>query len=269
MSAPPMRDLARVLDRDGRSVVLPDDGSVILGRDPACDLAFPQESRLSRRAVQVEWSTAGVLITNLSTTHGLVVDADGAVSRLPAAPSTGATGGVLTRGRAELRGPAWGTSTFGVTVVVNAPPVALPSHDATVNSTVTSEPLRLGTRTKEFVTALMLCRHRLIDPTDTAPPPPVPQLTRLILAATNSWHLLRALDTDDAARARLTGRVHEHIKALRVKIVRGGLADRGARLSPAEMVDLLVAAGTVSRQHLELLEDPAWLAHQEQQWWGA
>jgi hypothetical protein len=269
MTAPPMRDLARVLARDGRTVLLPDGGSVVLGRDPGCDLAFPEESRLSRRAVQLESSAAGVLITNLSTTHGLVIDADGAVSRLPAAPTTGATGGVVTRGRAELSGPAWGASTFGVTVVVDTPPVAVPVPDGVVNSTVTSEPLRLRTQTKEFVTALMLCRRRLLDATDTAPPPQVPELTRLVLEATNSWHLVHELETDERTRSRLTGRVHEHLKALRVKIVRSGLAERGARLSPGEMVELLVAAGTVTRQHLNLLEDPAWLAHQEQQWWGA
>lgn len=269
MSAPPVRDVAHLLARDGRTVVVPIDRTIVLGRDPGCDLAFPEESRLSRRAVQVEWSSAGVLVTNLSTTHGLVVEADGAVSRLPAAPRTAAIGGVLTRGRAEISGPAWGRSTFGVTVVVDAPPVPPALLDGAVNSTVTSEPLRLRTHTKEFVTALMLCRRRLEDPTDTSPPPPVPELTRLVLEATNSWHLVHELQADERTRARLTGRVHEHLKALRVKIVRSGLAERGARLSPAEMVDLLVAAGTVTRQHLELLDDAEWLAHQEQQWWGS
>jgi hypothetical protein len=176
---------------------------------------------------------------------------------------------VLTRGRAEVSGPAWGASTFGVTVVVDAPSRPLPTFEGAVSATVTSEPLRLRTGTKEFVTALMLCRQRLLDPTDTAPPPPVPELTRHVLEATNSWHLLHELDTDERARARLTGRVHEHLKALRVKIVRSGLAERGVRLSPVEMVDLLVAAGAVSRQHLALLNDREWLAAQEAQWWGA
>ena len=202
--------------------------------------------------MHLEWNGSGVLITNLGATHGLVVDADGAVSRLPAA----STGGVLTRGRAEVSGPAWGTSTFGLTVVVEAPSLPMPTFEGAVGATVTSEPLRLRTGTKEFVTALMLCRQRLLDPTDTAAPPPVPELTRHVLGATNSWHLLHELDTDDRARARLTGRVHEHLKALRVKIVRSGLAERGVRLTPVEMVDLLVAAGAVTRQHLALLDDP-------------
>jgi hypothetical protein len=263
MTAAPVRELARVTASDGRSVALVD-GAIVVGRDAGCALAFPDESRLSRRAVHLEWSGSGVLITNLSATHGLVVDADGAVSRLPAA----STGGVLTRGRAEVSGPAWGTSTFGFCVVVDIPPLPLPTFEGAVSSTVTSEPLRLRTGTKEFVTALMLCRQRLLDPTDTTPPPQVPELTRHVLGATNSWHLLHELDSDERARARLTGRVHEHLKALRVKIVRSDLAERGVRLTPIEMVDLLVAAGAVTRQHLTLLDDPGWLAAQEAQWWG-
>ena len=264
MTAAPIRALARATASDGRGVALAE-GAIVVGRDAGCDLAFPDESRLSRRAVHLEWTGSGVLITNLSSTHGLVVDADGAVSRLPAA----STGGVLTRGRAGVSGPAWGTSTFGLTVEVEAPPRPMPTYEGAVGATVTSEPLRLRTGTKEFVTALMLCRQRLLDPTDTAAPPPVPELTRHVLGATNSWHLLHELDTDERARTRLTGRVHEHLKALRVKIVRSGLAERGVRLTPVEMVDLLVAAGAVTRQHLDLLEDPAWLAAQEAQWWGA
>ncbi len=265
MSAPALRDVARVTARDGRSVVLPDGGWVVVGRDEGCALAFPDEARLSRRAVHLEWTGSGVLITNLSGTHGLIVDADGAVSRLPA----GSTGGVLARRRADLTGPAWGVSPFGVSVLVDAEAAPAPAVEEAVGATVTHEPLRLRTGTKEFVTALMLCRHKLLDPTTTAPPPPVPELTRQVLEATNSWHLLHELDTDGRARTRLTGRVHEHLKALRAKIVRSGLAPRGVRLTPGEMVDLLVAAEAVTRAHLALLDDPAWLAAQEAQWWGA
>ena len=79
----------------------------------------------------------------------------------------------------------------------------------------------------------------------------------------------RELDTDEATRKRLTGRIHEHLKALRVKLVRGGLAERGARLTPSVMVDLLLACGAITRSHLRLLDDEAWLRAQEAQWWDA
>ncbi|WP_018332007.1 hypothetical protein [Actinomycetospora chiangmaiensis] len=253
---------ARVLARDGRTTILPDGGSLVLGRDPGCALPFPDEARLSRRAVRIGWSGTGVVISNLSSTHGLIVAVDGSVSRLAA----GSCGGyVLTFGRAEISGPAWGSSSFAVTVVVDG--AATADAGPVVLTTATHEPLRLRTETKEFLTALMLCRRRLLQPTSTTPPPAVPELTREILEATNSWHLLRQYDTDDQVRARLSGRVHEHLKALRVKIVRGGLAERGTRLSSAGMADLLVVANAVTRAHLRLFDDAEWLRRQEEQWW--
>lgn len=101
------------------------------------------------------------------------------------------------------------------------------------------------------------------------PTPEVPQLTRAVLEATNSRYLLHALEHDEATRKRLTGRIHERLKALRVKLVRGGLAERGARLTPAVMVDLLLAGGAITRSHLRLLDDEARLRAQEAQWWDA
>ena len=265
MNAPPMA-LPRLRAADGRTLEVT--GRVVVGRDEACDLPFPDEARLSRRALAVVPQVGGALLTCLSRTHGLVVDADGAVSRLPPATDVGPSAVyVLTRGRATVTRPAWGASSFSVTVTAVATAAIVVTMDPT--GTVTREPVRLRTGTKEFVTALMLCRHRLLDATDTAPPPEVPQLTRAVLEATNSWHLLHALEHDEATRKRLTGRIHEHLKALRVKLVRGGLAVRGARLTPAVMVDLLLAAGTITRSHLRLLDDEAWLRAQEAQWWDA
>ncbi|WP_218890076.1 hypothetical protein [Actinomycetospora corticicola] len=266
MSAPPV-NAPVVRAADGRTLPVTD--RLVVGRDETCALSFPTEARLSRRALAVVPTGGGAVLTCLSRTHGLVVDADGALSRLPPASDEGPAGGyVLTRGRATVTGPSWGASAFVVTVTAAAPtgPAVL-TMDPT--GTATREPVRLRTHTKEFVTALMLCRHRLLDATDLAPPPEVPQLTRAVLEATNSWHLVHALDTDEATRKRLTGRIHEHLKALRVKLVRGGLAERGARLTPSVMVDLLLASGAITRSHLRLLDDEAWLRAQEAQWWDA
>ena len=66
MTAVPVRALARAMASDGRSVALAE-GAIVVGRDAGCDLAFPDESRLSRRAVHLEWNGSGVLITNLSS----------------------------------------------------------------------------------------------------------------------------------------------------------------------------------------------------------
>lgn len=265
MSAPP-RHAPLLRAADGRTLEVT--GRVVVGRDETCALSFPTEARLSRRALAVIPSGGGAVLTCLSRTHGLVVVADGALSRLPPASDDGAAGGfVLTRGSATVTGPSWGASPFVVTVTASDAAPAVVTMDPT--GTATREPVRLRTHTKEFVTALMLCRHRLLDATDLAPPPEVPQLTRAVLEATNSWHLVHVLDTDEVARRRLTGRIHEHLKALRVKLVRGGLAERGARLTPSVMVDLLLASGAITRSHLRLLDDEAWLRAQEAQWWDA
>ncbi|NMO90374.1 FHA domain-containing protein [Actinomycetospora sp. TBRC 11914] len=268
MTVSTARETARIRGGD-RTVVLHEDGQAIIGRDAQCTLAFPDEARLSRRAARVQALDTGVMISNLSRTHGLVVDAEGALSRLPPAAPQGPRGSyVLTHGTAVITGPSWDRSPFHVTVVVpQAPSSSTSTPSGVATGTATEEPLQLRTRTKEFLTTMLLCRGRLLDATDLSAPPAVPQLTRQVLEATNSWHLLQAFDTDETTRNRLTGRVHEHLKALRAKLLRAGLAPRGSRLTPAMMVDLLVVSGVVTRAHLALLEDEDWLRHQEALWW--
>lgn len=263
---------ARVAGLDGDVVDLGPDEPVVAGRDLGCTLTFPDEERLSRRAAVLSWNGFGVVITNVSRTHGLVVDAGGATARLPRVTEAGPTAGYfLARGAATVSGPSWPDSSFAVTVEVVrtvAESSVLADFSGQVVSTATREPLRLDTGTKEFLTALLLCRHRLLDAAAPGPPPAVPQLTRTVLETSNSWHLVRALERDEEARARLTGRVHEHLKSLRAKVVRHGLAPEGARLTPSVLVEVLLGSEAVTRDHLALLDDERWLAHQEQQWWA-
>ena len=242
---------------------------LLIGRDVRCEVPIPDEGRLSRRAVRLRSRDGGVVVTNLSHTHAVVIDAHGSVSRLEPAGPEGADGGfVLSHGAARLSGPSWGQSTFTVCISVEAggARTALPAWPA---GSATEEPLRLQRRTKEFVVALLLCRHRLEDPTGAAVPAPVPQLTREILEATNSWHLVRDYDVDERTRVRLTRRIHEHLKTLRSKLVRSGLAPDGESISQPLMVSLLIDSGAVRRQDLALLGDDDWLRRQEQQWWNS
>ncbi|WP_433802896.1 FHA domain-containing protein [Actinomycetospora sp. CA-084318] len=246
-------------------------GELLIGRDVRCEIPVPDEGRLSRRAVRLRSRDGGVVVTNLSHTHAVLVDAHGTVSRLEPVGPEGADGGfVLRAGSARLTGPSWGRSPFAVWITVEG------AHHRTVlpgwtagGVSVTAEPLRLQRRTKEFVVALLLCRHRLEDPTSAAPPPPVPKLARDVLEATNSWHLVRDYDVDERTRLRLTRRMHEHLKTLRAKVVRSGLAEEGAELPPMLLVSLLLDSGAVRRDDLALLSDEAWLERQEQQWWDA
>jgi hypothetical protein len=96
----------------------------------------------------------------------------------------------------------------------------------------------------------------------------VPQLTQDVLRTTNSWHLLRRLDVDETERARLTGRVHEHLKGLRKKILRVGLAPKGTRIPPGLLVELLVAVEALTVEDLTRLSDQPWLEWQEAHWWS-
>lgn len=240
--------------------------AVSVGRDPACDISFPHEARLSRRAVHISWNVRGIVIANHSRTHGLSVSTATSTARLPSRAAGPGTGFFLAQGLARVTAPTWVDSRFEVTVEVRRGADSLPSLVDPALST-TAQALELEPYTKEFLTALMLCRPRLTNPADLAPPPPVPHLTRRILETTNSWHLLREMTLDEAVRTRLTGRVHEHLKGLRAKIARHGLAPPHVPISPAVLVDVLTGSETITASHLDLLDDPGWLGWQETHWW--
>lgn len=180
----------------------------------------------------------------------------------------GRCGELGRRAAADVIAPWWRASDRRVVVEVNRDSGRLPVGQRDEGrSTSTQIPLTLNPETKEFITALLLCRPRLLGGGPAAGPPPVPELTRQILIATNSWHLLRQFDNNEAVRARMTGRVHEHLKQLRAKLTSRGLAPPGARLSAAVIADLLIDHDVVVHRHLALLDDPAWLERQEQRWW--
>lgn len=257
----------KVIARDGRATVLLEGQPLHVGRDTTCDLSFPNEARLSRRAAHLSWNGFGVVIANVSRTHGLTVATPGCTIRLASRSDTSpATGFFLAGGTATVTGPSWPETTFEFTVELGAD---APRHAGSTNLALsaTREPLRLKPFTKEFITALLLCRPRLLDPSGTTPPPPVPHLTHQILEVTNSWHLLREIETDENARRRLTGRVQEHIKGLKSKITRNGVVPQDTRITHSVLVEILVATEAITIKHLDRLEDPSWLEWQESNWW--
>jgi hypothetical protein len=258
---------ARVTGAQGTSVFLTEGHPLLVGRDHECDLSFPSEARLSRRAAHLSWNGFGVVIANVSRTHGLTVTAAATTARLPSRSAAGPTTGFfVASGTATMTGPSWPDSPFKVDVEVGASPIAS-SSAANLALSATREPFRLRPDTKEFLTALMLCRPRLEDPAGAATPPPVPQLTRQILEVTNSWHLLREFAVDESVRTTLVGRVHEHVKGLRAKVLRHELVPQGTRLPPPALVEVLVISEALTPAHLRLLHDDAWLEWQEAQWW--
>jgi hypothetical protein len=208
-----------------------------------------------------------VTIANLSATHDLYVRSDGETTRLAAASATAAepAAGFLVRaGTARVSWP--GADASGVEIRVRSSHRPVRSNPAPVSDSSTHHPLTLNPSTKEFAVALLLCRPRLrAVPGETATPN-VPELTRQVLEPTHSYYLLSTFETDAKLRSRLTGRVHEHLKSLRDKLVHAELARDGASLSAEAIADLLVGHNVLRPKHLALLDDEEWLTQQERNW---
>lgn len=239
------------------------------GRDPTADLCFLGDNRLSRHAGEIRWGTDGLLLTNISTRHSLFVESTtGSAELEPAGPDGSATAFVLNRGTATVAVP-WPES--GCRLVVEILGGRGPDRPAPQSSsapTTSDHAFRLQEDTKLFVTALLLCRSRLagaaVEPPVT---PSVPELAREILVVTDSFHLLREFDEEGPGRDRLTGRVHDQLKELRLKVIRHGLASAGSRLPPPALAELLIRHRVITRRHLLLLDDAGWWDAQAERWW--
>jgi hypothetical protein len=259
------------------------DQSMTFGRAPDCDLVYAGDSGLSRRAGSIHHLGPVVAVTNLSTSHSLFVQSDGAARErlLPTGPDAEPSSRFLTAGRHEITSPRWETSGCRIVVSVEAVPLVAPDRRADLppGRARTEVALTLNPATKEFATALVLCRPKLLHG-PTADVPSVPQLTRAVLAATGCQHLLDRFDADPAGdgerprhgraprteRDRLVGRIHDHLKQLRAKVFKAGLTT-SRELRPHALADVLIENDVVTVAHLDLLTDPDWLTTQEKLWW--
>lgn len=251
---------------DQAAVQLHDGQQLTFGRDPSADVRLPDEGRLSRLAGAVRAFGDGVAITNLSATHDLYVRSDtgtGTVRLAPTAAGQPVASLLITGGISTITWPGAGPTT-AVTVRVVSVPADLPTRPAAGSST--ARPLTLNPITKEFAVALLLCRPRLEGVPGAVSTPAVPELTRQLLATMNSFWLMNQFDEDPTVRARLTARTHEHLRSLRDKIVRAGIAPEGAALSPEAIADLLVDENVLRHSHLDLLSNETWLTAQEREW---
>lgn len=273
----------------GRVVVMTHDGAtyrelrpqqrMTFGRAPDCDLVFEGDSRLSRRVGQIHHLGPVVAVTNLSASHSLFVHAEGATRErlLPADRDAEPVPRFLTSGTHEVTSPRWEDS--GCRIVITIEPSAVvvgpapDRDDPQADRLQTLVALNLNPATKEFATALILCRPKLLHG-PTAPVPPVPELTRAVLVATGSQHLLDRFDGGDRPRSgrsdrdKLVGRVHDHLKQLRAKVFAAELTS-SRELRPHELADVLIENDVVTAAHLDLLTDPGWLTTQESLWWSS
>lgn len=239
------------------------------GRDPSTDLCFPADNRLSRYAGEIRWGVDGLLLANTSTRHSLFIESPTGSAELEPAGSDGYNAAfVLNNGSATVVVP-WPESGCRLLVAILDPPEPEAYTQRNPSASTTNDHgLRLQANTKLFVTALLLCRPRLAA-SGTDPPitPSVPELTREILLVTDSFHLLKEFDEEGPGRNRLTSRVHDQLKELRVKVVHHGLASAGSRLPPAALAELLVRHRVVTRGDLLLLRDAVWRDAQAERWW--
>lgn len=275
----------------GRVVILTHDGAtyrelrpeqrVTFGRAPDCDLVFEGDSRLSRRAGHIQHVGPVVAVTNLSGSHSLFVQTEGATRErlLPTDRDAEPVSRFLTSGTHEVTSPRWEDSGCRILITIDAPaPGTLDRGlDLPTDRGRTLVALSLNPGTKEFATALVLCRPKLLHG-PTAQVPSVPELTRAVLAATGSQHLLDRIDADEAAspdrpkagrteRDKLVGRVHDHLKQLRAKVLAAELTT-SRELRPHELADVLIENDVITTAHLGLLTDPEWLTAQESLWWS-
>ncbi|MEN3356547.1 MAG: hypothetical protein V7637_529 [Mycobacteriales bacterium] len=253
---------------------------LVFGRGEDADLTIPAGPGLSRRAGVIAAMDRGSWVANLSRTHALYIESEGARVRLPRLedrgdPSGGwfvRTGSVLVGSRAMLDegrplrvtvvdpDAADGTAAIDDDTGANWS-AGRPAGDATV------VPLSLDPMTKLFLVALLWCRPWLVDPSRGTPLPRTPEIARAALEVTDAFYELELFDSDPAFRDRLAARVGEHLKVLRHKISERGLVRPGVRLSDEVTVDALIEHAIITSADLAHLTDPAWCSRQENLWW--
>ncbi len=239
---------------------------VVFGRGPGADVVVEGDRRLSRRAGLIWAMDGGVWIANLSTAHPLYAESGGELVRLPPLEEEGTAraGWFVREGGTRVGTLAMleGDTALRLEVAAAAlPPAGPPSGDRTVL------PLVLDPTTKIFLVALLWCRPWLADPARMTALPQTPEIARQALEITYARHELDRFDADPAFRGRLTDRVTEHVRVLRRKIAEKGLIRPGRRLSDEVAVALLLDNSVIAPRDLRLLDDPAWLSHQENLWW--
>ncbi|MFV2198132.1 hypothetical protein [Nocardiopsis sp. LOL_012] len=144
-------------------------------------------------------------------------------------------------------------------------PAGLPE---VAEDTETGSELEVDPRTKEFVTALMLCRGWLLNPSRTEALPTSEAVARMALAATHTWDQLTLIErgrTD--VLVRVTRRVEEHLRHLKSKV--RAVLPPGTRVTRESLAHHLVTLQALTPAHLDLLEDEDWLDAQAELWWDA
>lgn len=250
------------------------DRPMTFGRGPDVDIFVSGGREVSRVAGEITPVAGGLLVVNRSHKHALYVRGAGYQIRLPPSEGSGPPGGWLVLG---------GTVEAGsMTMIHNglALQIAVDGHgrgrvgypgdhglrgDAQQEGTV--PPITLRPDTKLFLVALLLCRPWLLDPSHVTALPSAPQIARAALEVTDARHQLAQFDHELGFRHSLIEQVNDHLKYLRHRLVSGGLADAGSRLTVTMTAEMLLANDVITPADLAWTDDPGWRTRQEDLWW--
>lgn len=265
---------------DTRVIVHRPDGTVLrlgvgqrlkFGRSVLADIVI-RDDTLSRLAGEIHVVPSGVEIANLSGSHVIEVTAEGRFFRLPKRPpGEAAPAMVVPAGAVAVGSPRMHRQGRAITVRVDVPTALqhlfVPTAPIADDASQTRRPIDINPRTKEFTTALMLCRPWLEEASRSAPLPKASEIARTVLEAVGAAHLLGPFDNDVAARARYVSRIQDHLKALKTKVSKSGLVAPDCRVTTVLLAETLINHDVITAADLALLDDPDWLTCQENLWW--
>jgi len=260
-----------VHQRDRKPLRLALGARIRFGRSRLADIQIADDT-LSRLAGEMHVVPLGLEITNLSESHVIEIMIDGRFNRLdkrePPKPPPSL---IVAAEVAAIGTPGMHRLGTALRAQIEIPSglrhLTVPTAPLEDDTPYTRRALDIHPHTKEFVTALMLCRPWLADPQHSQPLPTAKEIARADLEAVAAHHLIASFDREAPVRAAVTSRVQGHLKDLKHKLARSGLLPPGTRISQALLADTFVKLGILVADDLALLDDPHWLSIQERLWW--
>ncbi|TDB89380.1 hypothetical protein E1264_08525 [Actinomadura sp. KC216] len=251
------------------------------GRGPEVDLPLgPDDRWMSKRAGEIAVDGDGVRVVNLSRKHALVIQSgdyepgDPApplrepVTLRPRLPEDPAEACVLTAGSALVGSALMLRELRAVHVRLPGPgPAAdpvLPGGSGRRSSTVAG--ITMNPETREFMVALQLCAPWLRNTARVDRLPTEPEIGPLALESVGETYLARRARNDPELRDRLQKKVHDHLKALRKKLVARTLLPKEGTLGNTAIASTILLYDILGHRHLALFENAYWKQVQANQW---
>jgi hypothetical protein len=248
---------------------------------PDVDLPLgPDDRWLSRKVGEIAVDADGVRIVDLSRKHTLIVRSGDLgpagpapsprepVRLRPRLPDDPAAACVLTAGSALVGSALMLQEHRAVHVRLPGPGPAAepvpPPAGGRKSSTVAG--ITMNPETREFMVALQLCAPWLRDASRVDPLPSGPEIGPLALESVGQTYLADRVRRDEELRKRLNGKVHDHLKALRKKLVARALLPAEGTIGNTAIAASLVHYDILGERHLALFANDYWKDVQANQW---